>query len=117
MSNTFPVSPTVWHGWHPGCVLTGGGVQLRRDGSPTSIDRKHQAMSEQVWLPLIRSSSQQTLGQTILRLASLAQAAHQQQTADGYHGGDACDVRADGPAPQDVVAADIGGLDHTEVDR
>jgi hypothetical protein len=74
-------------------------------------------MSDQVWLPLIRSSSQQTLGQAILRLASLAEAAHQQQTADGYHGGDACDVWADGPAPRDVVAADPGGLDHTEVDR
>ncbi len=74
-------------------------------------------MSEQVWLPLIRSSSQQTLGQAILRLASLAEVAHQQQTADGFLQGGASDVWVDGPAPRDVVAADTGGLDHTEVDR
>ena len=74
-------------------------------------------MSEQVWLPLIRSSSQQTLGEAILRLASLAQAAHLQQTADSFHGTDSSDVWADGPAPRDVVAVNYDGLDHTEVDR
>jgi hypothetical protein len=26
-----PAALTVWHGWHPGCILTGGGVQLRRE--------------------------------------------------------------------------------------
>jgi hypothetical protein len=77
----------------------------------------YQAMSEQVWLPLIRSSNQQTLGEAILRLASLAQASHQQQTADCYHGADVNDVWADGPAPRDVVAVNHDGLDHTEVDR
>ncbi len=75
-------------------------------------------MNEQVWLPLIRSSpSKPTLGQAVLRLASLAEAAHRQQTADGYHAGDANDVWADGSAPRDVVAAGQGGLGHTEVDR
>lgn len=74
-------------------------------------------MSEQVWLPLIRSSNQQSLGEAILRLASLAQTAHLQQTADGYHGGDESDVWADGPAPQDVVAVNTDGRDHKEVNR
>ncbi len=72
-------------------------------------------MSEQVWLPLIRSSSQSTLGEAIFRLASLAEASHRQQTSDGYHRGEANDVWADGPAPRDVVAVEPGGLDHTEV--
>jgi len=82
-----------------------------------STSGKRETMSEQVWLPLIRSSSQQTLGQAILRLASLAEAAHRQQTAGGYHRGEPSDVWADGPAPRDVVAADAGGRDHTEVIR
>ena len=74
-------------------------------------------MREQVWLPLMRSSGSATLGESILRLASLAEAAHMQQASDGYHAGDASDGRADGSAPRDVVAADLSGLDHTEVDR
>jgi len=77
-------------------------------------------MSEQVWLPLLRNANQPTLGQAILRLANLAQASHMQQTADGYQSGDrgdASDVWADGPAPQDVVAVNKDGRDHTEVNR
>jgi hypothetical protein len=75
-------------------------------------------MSEQVWLPLIRSSpSKPTLGQAVLRLAALAEAAHKQRTADGYRGGDMNELWADGSAPRDVVAAEPGGLGHTEVGR
>jgi hypothetical protein len=68
-------------------------------------------------LPLMRSSGSATLGEAILRLASLAEAAHMQQTLEDCHAGDTSDGRADGSAPQDVVAADLSGLDHTEVDR
>lgn len=74
-------------------------------------------MREQVWLPLLRSSGSASLGESILRLASLAEAAHMQQTMESYHAGDTSDGRADGTAPRDVVAADLGGLGHTEVDR
>lgn len=74
-------------------------------------------MREQVWLPLMRPSGSATLGEAILRLASLAEAAHMRQTLDRYRAGDASDGRADGPVPRDVVAADRSGLDHTEVDR
>ena len=74
-------------------------------------------MREQVWLPLLRSSGSASLGEKILRLASLAEAAHMQQILDSYHAGDASDGRADGSAPRDVVAAYFSGLDHTEVDR
>ncbi len=74
-------------------------------------------MREQVWLPLMRSSGSASLGEAILRLASLAEAAHMQQTTDAYHADDSSAVWADGPAPQDVVAARFGGSDHTEVER
>ncbi len=83
------------------------------------LDRNEKHMSEQVWLPLIRSQSNQpTLGEAILRLANLASASHMQQTADGYQRGDrgeSSDVWAEGPAPRDVVAVDIDGEGHTEV--
>jgi len=74
-------------------------------------------MREQVWLPLMRSSGAATLGESILRLASLAEAAHRQQVTDACHADTACDVRADGPAPQGVVAVPQDGADHTEVAR
>jgi hypothetical protein len=74
-------------------------------------------MREQVWLPLLRSSGSATLGEAILRLASLAEAAHKQQTSDAYHTDDASEKGTDGPAPRDVVTAITGGRLHTEVDR
>jgi hypothetical protein len=74
-------------------------------------------MSEQVWLSLIRASGASTIGESILRLASLAEAAHMQQSLERYHAGDATDGRADGSAPQGVAAVDRSGADHTEVDR
>jgi len=73
-------------------------------------------MSEQVWLPLIRSSGPQTLGQAVLRLATLAEAAHRYQATEAFLSNSASDIRVDGSAPQDVAAA-LRGLDHTEVDR
>ncbi len=74
-------------------------------------------MREQVWLPLLRSSGSATLGEAILRLASLAEAAHLQQTSDVYQADQTSEVGSDGPAPRDVVAANTGGRLHTEVDR
>ena len=73
-------------------------------------------MSEQVWLPLIRSSNSQTLGQAVLRLAELAEAAHLQQTTDTFKADSSDNPWADGPARQDVDAW-VRGRDHTEVDR
>jgi hypothetical protein len=74
-------------------------------------------MNGQVWLPLIRSSSPQTLGQAVLRLAALAEAAHMSQTTDAFRTDDATHAQTDGPAPKDVVAVEQGGRDHTGVDR
>ncbi len=74
-------------------------------------------MREQVWLPLIRSSESTSIGEAILRLASLAEAAHLQQTSEAYLADQSSEVGSDGPAPRDVVAADTGGRLHKEVDR
>ncbi|GAB4108222.1 MAG: hypothetical protein Kow00105_14630 [Phycisphaeraceae bacterium] len=74
-------------------------------------------MRDQVWLPLMRRSGSATLGESILRLASLAEAAHRLQAVKRDHPDEGFDGRADGSAPQDVVAVDLGGLGHTEVDR
>jgi hypothetical protein len=74
------------------------------------------SMREQVWLPLMRSEGTASLGASILRLASLAEAAHLQQTRDDYQADQASDGRADGSAPRDV-AVSRDGRDHTEVDR
>ncbi len=74
-------------------------------------------MREQVWLPLMRSPGSASMGEMILRLASLAEAAHMQQASDAYQADHSSDVGSDGPAPRDVVAANPGGRHHTEVDR
>lgn len=74
-------------------------------------------MREQVWLPLMRSSGSATLGEAILRLASLAEAAHRQRISDAHHADDVSEMRLDGPSPRDVVAVNTGGRDHREVDR
>ena len=74
-------------------------------------------MSEQVWLPLIRSANrEESLGQAVLRLAALAEAGHMHQVSESLRGEDARSMGADGPAPQDVVAAITRGEGHTEVD-
>ena len=74
-------------------------------------------MREQIWLPLLRSSGSASIGESILCLASLAEAAHMQQTSDVYQADHSSEVGSDGPAPRDVVAAEQGGRLHTEVDR
>ena len=74
-------------------------------------------MREQVWLPLLRSSGSATMGEAILRLASLAEAAHLQQTSDAYRADSVSVVGSDGPAARDGGAAGPGGGRHTEVER
>ncbi len=74
-------------------------------------------MREQIWLPLLRSSGTASIGESILRLASLAEATHMQQVNDDYQADHTSEVGSDGPAPRDVVAANLGGRLHTEVDR
>ncbi len=74
-------------------------------------------MDEQIWLPVIRSSGSSTLGEAVLRLAALAESAHRRQISESYQAGGSAMLRADGPAPRDVVAAESGGRLHKEVDR